>query len=162
MSNAKMSVLAETLQASEIVRLGATIKEKIKLGGQIYNYTIGDFDAEIFPIPAELEEEIINAYKKRYTTYPAAEGNLDLREAVSSFILHRLELNYAANEILIAAGGRIGCVSFFISINNFFFQFGRNRKYFSIKIADSVIVNLPALFYFFFDGCTQPHNFRCL
>ena len=58
-----MSVLAETLQASEIVRLGATIKEKIKQGGQIYNYTIGDFDAEIFPIPAELEEEIINAYK---------------------------------------------------------------------------------------------------
>ena len=94
MSNAKLSVLAQTLQASEIVRLGATIKEKIKQGGQIYNYTIGDFDAEIFPIPAELEEEIINAYKKRYTTYPAAEGNLDLREAVSSFILHRLELKF--------------------------------------------------------------------
>ena len=106
MSNAKMSVLAETLQASEIVRLGATIKEKIKQGGQIYNYTIGDFDAEIFPIPAELEEEIINAYKKRYTTYPAAEGNLDLREAVSSFMSLRCGLDYAANEILIAAGGR--------------------------------------------------------
>jgi aspartate aminotransferase len=106
MSNTKLSVLAETLQASEIVRLGATIKEKIKQGEQIYNYTIGDFDAEIFPIPAELEEEIINAYKKRYTTYPAAEGNLDLREAVSSFMSSRCGLDYTPNEILISAGGR--------------------------------------------------------
>jgi aspartate aminotransferase len=106
MSNVKLSVLAQTLQASEIVRLGATIKEKIKQGGQIYNYTIGDFDAEIFPIPAELEEEIITAYKKRYTNYPAAEGNLDLREAVSSFMSLRCGLDYTPNEILISAGGR--------------------------------------------------------
>ena len=60
MSKLKLSVLAETLQASEIVRLGAIIKEKIKQGEKIYNYTIGDFDSSIFPIPAELEQEIIN------------------------------------------------------------------------------------------------------
>ncbi|MFZ1369648.1 MAG: pyridoxal phosphate-dependent aminotransferase, partial [Ferruginibacter sp.] len=73
MGNLKLSVLAETLQASEIVRLGATIKEKINQGEAIYNYTIGDFDSAIFPIPAELEQEIITAYKEGYTTYPAAE-----------------------------------------------------------------------------------------
>ena len=107
MGNVKLSVLAETLKASEIVRLGATIKEKIKQGEKIYNYTIGDFDSSIFPIPAELEAEIINAYKEGFTNYPAAEGNLDLREAVSSFMLLRGGLDYAAkNEILIAAGGR--------------------------------------------------------
>ena len=107
MGNVKLSVLAETLQASEIVRLGATIKEKMKLGAKIYNYTIGDFDSSIFPIPAELEAEIIDAYKNGFTTYPAAEGNLDLREAVASFMSSRGGLNYAPqNEILIAAGGR--------------------------------------------------------
>lgn len=106
MSKVKLSHLAETLQGSEIVRLGATIKELIRQGNSIYNYTIGDFDSSIFPIPAELEEEIISAYQHRYTTYPAAEGNLDLREAVSSFMSDRLGLNYAAGEILIAAGGR--------------------------------------------------------
>ena len=107
MGNVKLSVLAETLKASEIVRLGATIKEKIKQGEKIYNYTIGDFDSSIFPIPVELEAEIINAYKEGFTNYPAAEGNLDLREAVSSFMLLRGGLDYAAkNEILIAAGGR--------------------------------------------------------
>lgn len=106
MANVKLSVLAETLQASEIVRLGAVIKEKMKLGEKIYNYTIGDFDSAIFPIPAELEAEIIDAYKNGFTTYPAAEGNLDLREAVASFMSSRCDLNYATNEILIAAGGR--------------------------------------------------------
>ncbi len=106
MSEVKLSILAETLHGSEIVRLGATIKEKIKQGERIYNYTIGDFDSSIFPIPAELEQEIINAYKNGFTTYPAAEGNLDLREAVSSFMSTRCDLNYAANEILISAGGR--------------------------------------------------------
>ena len=106
MGNFKLSVLAETLQASEIVRLGATIKQKMMQGEKIYNYTIGDFDSSIFPIPAELEAEIIDAYKNGFTTYPTAEGNLDLREAVAAFMLLRGGLNYATNEILIAAGGR--------------------------------------------------------
>jgi aspartate aminotransferase len=106
MGNLKLSVLAETLKASEIVRLGATIKEKMKQGASIYNYTIGDFDSSIFPIPAELEAEIIDAYKNGFTTYPAAEGNLDLREAVASFMSTRCNLNYTPGEILIAAGGR--------------------------------------------------------
>ncbi len=106
MSKLKLSVLAETLQASEIVRLGAIIKEKIKQGEKIYNYTIGDFDSSIFPIPAELEQEIILAYKEGYTTYPPADGNLDLREAVAAFMLLRAGLNYTSDDILIAAGGR--------------------------------------------------------
>ena len=106
MGTVKLSVLAETLRGSEIVRLGATIKEKMRQGAKIYNYTIGDFDADIFPIPAGLEAEIIDAYKNGFTTYPAAEGNLDLREAVASFMSSRCDLHYANNEILIAAGGR--------------------------------------------------------
>lgn len=106
MGKVKLSVLAETLQASEIVRLGATIKEKIKQGAKIYNYTIGDFDSSIFPIPAELEAAIIESYKNGFTTYPAAEGILSLREAVASFMATRCGLNYGTNEILIAAGGR--------------------------------------------------------
>lgn len=106
MSNVRFSRLAETLKASEIVRLGATIKEKMKQGEKIYNYTIGDFDSAIFPIPAELEHEIVEAYKNRYTNYPAAEGNLALREAVGDFIQKRQGLQYGPNEILVAAGGR--------------------------------------------------------
>lgn len=106
MSSNKLSRLAETLVGSEIVRLGAEIKEKIRQGENIYNYTIGDFNSAVFPIPEGLENEIVNAYKQRYTTYPASEGNLDLREAISKFISEREGILYNSDEILVAAGGR--------------------------------------------------------
>ncbi len=106
MDTNKLSHLAETLIGSEIVSLGAAIKEKIKQGDKIYNYTIGDFDSSIFPIPTQLEHEIIEAYKNHHTTYPPADGALELREAVAAFIAAREGINYATNEILIAAGGR--------------------------------------------------------
>ncbi|CAN5512926.1 aminotransferase class I/II-fold pyridoxal phosphate-dependent enzyme [soil metagenome] len=106
MSSTKLSKLAETLIGSEIVKLGADIKEKIKQGEQIYNYTIGDFDSAVFPIPEKLEAEIITAYQNHQTTYPPAEGIAELRNAVSGFIEKRLGLHFEANEILIAAGGR--------------------------------------------------------
>ncbi|MBS1509435.1 MAG: pyridoxal phosphate-dependent aminotransferase [Bacteroidetes bacterium] len=102
----KLSRLAEALIGSEIVSLGAEIKEKIKQGNKIYNYTIGDFDAAVFPIPQQLEEEIIRAYKNHNTTYPPADGILELRQAVAQFIQQREGLTYQTNEILIAAGGR--------------------------------------------------------
>lgn len=102
----KLSRLAETLIGSEIVRLGADIKEKIESGDKIYNYTIGDFDSSIFPIPEKLEQEIIDSYKQGNTTYPPAEGILTLRESISSFIKEREGLDFATNEILVAAGGR--------------------------------------------------------
>ena len=84
-----LSHLSETLIGSEIVKLGGDIREKIRQGEKIYNFTVGDFDPAIFPIPKALEEEIINAYRKHFTNYPAAEGNIDLRESISSFIRER-------------------------------------------------------------------------
>ena len=106
MGKLKLSRFAEALIASEIVRLGATIKEKISSGEHIYNYTIGDFDSGQFPIPPELEADIIQSYKDGNTAYPAAEGELDLRRSVSTFMSDHLDLEYSPAEILIAAGGR--------------------------------------------------------
>lgn len=102
----RLSHLAETLIGSEIVRLGADIKEKIKQGDKIYNFTIGDFDSSIFPIPKRLEEEIIEAYRYKFTTYPPADGILSLRESIAAFINEREGLSYTTNEVLVAAGGR--------------------------------------------------------
>jgi aspartate aminotransferase len=102
----KLSFLADTLIGSEIVRLGADIKAKILKGEKIYNFTIGDFDSSIFPIPQKLEDEIIEAYRQKFTTYPPADGILSLRESVSQFIKEREGLDFNVNEILIAAGGR--------------------------------------------------------
>ncbi len=106
MSQPKLSHLAGTLVGSEIVNLGNAISERIRNGEKIYNFTIGDFDPAEFPIPTELEALIIESYQQRNTSYPAAEGVLDLRKAVSSFIKEWEGLEYAPNEIQIASGGR--------------------------------------------------------
>lgn len=102
----KLSNLSETLIGSEIVKLGGEIREKIRLGETIYNFTVGDFDPSIFPIPKELEDEIVTAYRQHFTNYPAAEGNLDLREAIGFFLREREQLHYSMDEILVSCGGR--------------------------------------------------------
>ena len=102
----KLSHLAETLIGSEIVKLGGEIRDKIRKGEKIYNFTVGDFDPAIFPIPKELEDAIIDAYRKHFTNYPAAEGNLDLRESIAVFLKDREDLVYNTDEILVSSGGR--------------------------------------------------------
>jgi len=116
MSDLKLSYLSETLIGSEIVKLGGEIREKIRKGEKIYNFTIGDFDPAIFPIPKELENEIIEAYRLHFTNYPAAEGNLDLRESISQFVNEWEGLDYSVNEILVASGGRPLIYSIFRAI----------------------------------------------
>lgn len=106
MQNPKLSHLAGTLIGSEIVKLGNMISERIRNGEKIYNFTIGDFDPSVFPIPAELEALIIGSYQQKNTNYPAAEGVLELRKSVSHFIKEWEGLEYAPNEIQIASGGR--------------------------------------------------------
>lgn len=103
---AKLSHLANTLIPSEIIKLGNEINDKIKAGHKIYNFTIGDFDPSIFPIPQALEDEIVKAYQTHKTNYPPANGIAPLREAVANFIKNKQGLEYNPNEFLISGGGR--------------------------------------------------------
>jgi aspartate aminotransferase len=102
----KLSHLSQTLIGSEIVKLGGEIRERIRQGEHIYNFTVGDFDPSIFPIPQILEDAIVDAYRQHFTNYPLGEGNLDLREAVSTYLQTFQGLSYAPDEILVASGGR--------------------------------------------------------
>jgi aspartate aminotransferase len=106
MSQLKLSQLAETLIGSEIVKLGNAISERIRNGEKIYNYTIGDFDPNIFPIPKLLEQLIIESYQQHNTSYPPADGVAELKAAVKTFIKNHEGLDYETNEIQIASGGR--------------------------------------------------------
>jgi len=105
-SVSKVSKLAQNIIGSEIIKLAAEVNEKIKNGEHIYNFTIGDFNSKIFPIPAELKKLIIDEYNDDQTNYPAADGMLDLRQSVSKLLKERGNLDYAIDEILIAAGAR--------------------------------------------------------
>jgi len=102
----KVSKLAQDIIGSEIIKLAAEVNEKIKQGEHIYNYTIGDFNPKIFPIPAELKKLIIEEYNNDQTNYPAADGMMELRQAVSKLLKEKGNLEYGTDEILIAAGAR--------------------------------------------------------
>lgn len=102
----EVSQKAKNLIGSEIIKLAGEINEKIKQGHTIYNFTIGDFNPKIFPIPGRLKELILENYQKDQTNYPPADGVPELREAVSTFLKHYGKLDYSKNEILIAGGAR--------------------------------------------------------
>lgn len=101
-----LSNLAETLIPSEIIKLGNEISEQVRQGNKIFNFTIGDFNPEIFPIPKELEDEIVNAYRNRKTNYPPANGIAELRKSVAEFIKRKQGLDYGPDSFLISGGGR--------------------------------------------------------
>jgi len=102
----KLSNLAESLIGSEIVKLGNEINERKRNGEEIFNYTIGDFDPSVFPIPKGLEERIIAAYQNGHTNYPPGDGLLALRQAVGDMFRREEGIDYANDEIQIASGGR--------------------------------------------------------
>lgn len=101
-----VSVLAQNLRGSEIIKIAGEINELKRQGQNIANLTIGDFDSNIYPIPAPLQQGIVDAYGAHQTNYPPADGILDLRQSVSAFLKSRFDLDYAANQILISGGSR--------------------------------------------------------
>ncbi len=102
----KISLLASELQGSEIIQLAGEIREKVAAGAEIYNFTVGDFDPAIFPIPVQLREGIEKAYRDGHTNYPASNGIESLRKTLSAYIKKHQGLDYSPDEYLVASGGR--------------------------------------------------------
>ncbi|AYN02276.1 pyridoxal phosphate-dependent aminotransferase [Chryseobacterium sp. 3008163] len=102
----KVSKLAANLIGSEIVKIGNEVNDLKAKGAEIANLTIGDLNSNLYPIPAELKEEIQKAYQNNLTNYPPANGLLSLRKEVSNDLKRRWNLDYDANDILITAGSR--------------------------------------------------------
>jgi aspartate aminotransferase len=101
-----VSLLANALVGSEIIKIGNEVNELKRKGAKIANLTIGDFDPAVFPIPEALKVEIIAAYNDHQTNYPPADGILPLRETVANLLDKRLNLNYSTSDILISGGSR--------------------------------------------------------
>jgi aspartate aminotransferase len=111
-----ISQLAKNLHGSEIIKIAGEINELKRQGQNIANLTIGDFDSNIYPIPAELKQGIIDAYNDNQTNYPPADGILALRENVSGFLKSRYNLEYGANQILVSGGSRPLIYSTFLAV----------------------------------------------
>ncbi|MCS6991506.1 MAG: aminotransferase class I/II-fold pyridoxal phosphate-dependent enzyme [Chitinophagales bacterium] len=111
-----VSRMADSLVGSEIIRMAWEINDLIKQGATIFNFTIGDFDPQIFPIPHELEERIVTALRQKHTNYPPANGIPELRRAVSFFLKQMAGITVHADDILITSGGRPAIYCIYISL----------------------------------------------
>lgn len=146
----KISKLAENIIGSEIIKLAGEVNEKIKQGEKIFNMTIGDFNPKQFPIPAELKQYIIDEYQDDQTNYPAADGMLELRQAVSSFLKVKGNLDYATDEILIAGGARPIIYCIFRTLVDpedtvvFAVPSWNNNHYANLNNANSIIIEAKA------------------
>lgn len=145
-----VSVLAQNLRGSEIIKIAGEINELKSQGQNIANLTIGDFDANIYPIPKQLKEGIIDAYNANHTNYPPADGMLSLRESVSEFIKDRYDLDYKANQILISGGSRPLIYSTYLTVVNpgdkvvFPAPSWNNNHYCDLTGAEAVIIQTHA------------------
>lgn len=145
-----VSELADGLVGSEIIKIAGEINALIAQGEQITNLTIGDFNPSIYPLPTELLNEIIEAYKAGHTNYPQANGMQVLRNAVSSYISTRQGLNYSSADILISGGARPLIYAAYRAIVNkgekvvFPIPSWNNNHYTYMNFADAVKVETKA------------------
>ncbi len=112
----KLSHTVENMLGSEILKISGEVKERIAAGESIYNLTVGDFNSEIFPIPEKLKDGIIEYYEKHKTNYPAANGELSIRNSIVDLFKKKCGVEYDAEEIIIGAGGRPLLFTVFMSI----------------------------------------------
>jgi aspartate aminotransferase len=149
-----VSKLAQNLRGSEIIKIAGEINELKRQGQNIANLTIGDFDSDIYPIPAPLKAGIVEAYNANQTNYPPADGMLNLRESVSGFLKERYNLDYKATQILISGGSRPLIYSIYLAVVNpgervvFPAPSWNNNHYCDLLNAEAVIVQT-----------TPEHNF---
>src|ERR1700753_3264133 len=142
-----VSKLAQNLHGFEIIKIAGEINELKRQGQNIANLTIGDFDSNIYPIPTELKQGIVDAYNDNQTNYPPADGVLTLRESVSAFLKERYNLEYGASQILISGGSRPLIYSAFLALVDpgdkvvFPTPSWNNNHYSDLTSANAVLIN---------------------
>jgi len=101
----KLSFIGDNIVGSEIIKISQQIKEVSKTKS-VHNFSIGDFNPKINPIPEKLKEYIIESYEQDLTNYPMSPGELDLRVSVSNYLEKKRNIKYSEEEILIGCGVR--------------------------------------------------------
>jgi aspartate aminotransferase len=104
----KVSSMAQRIEGSEILRIGADIRRLAAEGKRVCNLTVGDFSPSEFRPPVFLREGIAEALKRGETHYPPSDGVLELRKAIQGFYRSQLHLDYPLESILVHSGARPG------------------------------------------------------
>jgi aspartate aminotransferase len=110
------NAIVGAMEGSAILAIAAEIQERLAAGHPVANFTIGDFDPSIFPIPDAFRDRIAEAYAAGQTNYPPAIGTSELRSAIRSFYASRLGIDYPDGSVIVGAGARPPIYAAFRSI----------------------------------------------
>lgn len=102
----KLSKIAGETSQPPILRVAAQINEKIARGETFHNFTVGDFDGRIFPIPAPLTDYVVDSYRDHQTNYPGPVGLPGLRDGVRELVRRYAGIDYDTGQIQISSGSR--------------------------------------------------------
>jgi aspartate aminotransferase len=114
--NGRLSTLAKSVIGSEILKIAGDLRALAAEGKKICNLTVGDFSPSEFRPPLLLQSEIKKAIDKGETNYPPSDGVLVLREAIRSFYLRWMNLDYPLESILVHGGSRPGIYGTYRSV----------------------------------------------
>ena len=94
------------MTGSQILGLAAHVGRLMEEGHEVSNFTIGDFDPALFPIPDALRHGIVAKLEAGETRYPPAVGMPQLRKAVRSHYERHLGVSYPEGSVQVGAGAR--------------------------------------------------------
>lgn len=98
-----MSKRAQNLKTSPTLFLVAKAKELAAQGHDVISLTVGEPDWQTFEIPSKAG---IEAIEKGITKYTAANGTIELRNAICGKMKDELGLEYTAKQITVASGAK--------------------------------------------------------
>lgn len=100
------NALSAGMKGSAILEIAGEVSALKAAGKTISNFTIGDFNSAIFPIPTVLRDGIKEALDAGQTQYPSPIGVPELREAIRISTKRDLGLDYPDGCVQVGSGAR--------------------------------------------------------
>jgi len=101
-----LNATSRAMQGSLILQIAAEVRSLVAQGQPVCNLTVGDFNPRYFPIPPDLMEQVVGAYRDGHTNYPPSEGIPELRKAIASWYGRKLGLEFSPDWVVVASGAR--------------------------------------------------------
>lgn len=141
---------AETIMPSSILKIANRIRAMKADGQTVYNFTVGDFDGDQFPIPQELKDEMTQALIANKTTYVPSKGLPDLKASVGVYYKNEFGLEVSPEEVLISSGARPLIYTAFLCVLNpgekviYGVPSWNNHCYAHLLNAESIVIHTSA------------------
>lgn len=110
-----LSHLIQQVPPSPTLAAAAKANELKAKGRDVISFTVGEPD---FDTPQHIKDAAIEALKKGFTKYTAAQGILPLREAIVQKVKRDNNLDYSANEVVVTNGGKQAIATAFAVLLN--------------------------------------------